>query len=116
LSRASTPFLRFASFSETALADIVDHIKELIEHAPRRCIVCGDSQPLPLLKPVACRKVAIVIIRCSMLFDSFVVVQDLCTFQQIEFGLGVSLETELIHRPEVVDLVHSITLNTSSPP
>eukprot|EP01128_Nolandella_sp_AFSM9_P012155 TRINITY_DN9006_c0_g1_i1.p1 TRINITY_DN9006_c0_g1~~TRINITY_DN9006_c0_g1_i1.p1 ORF type:complete len:621 (-),score=141.58 TRINITY_DN9006_c0_g1_i1:352-2187(-) len=77
------------------LVDVALFILDSIKDAPKKCIVCGVTQPLPLLKPVACS-------------------QPLCNFQQIDLGLGVSLDAELRHRPSVVDLLISLTYAATS--
>eukprot|EP00756_Hemistasia_phaeocysticola_P064057 Hpha_TRINITY_DN7505_c0_g1::TRINITY_DN7505_c0_g1_i1::g.19063::m.19063/K15258/PARP6_8; poly [ADP-ribose] polymerase 6/8 len=64
----------------------VKFLKSRIREASSRCIVCDQPHPLPLVKPVACDN-------------------NLCNFQMVNLGLGVSLEMEIIHFPNVVDFL-----------
>jgi len=77
------------------LTEIVKYIKEAIKHSTASCIVCNKPHPLELLKPTVCDDA-------------------LCNFQFVELGLGINLESDIMHLPEAVDLLISLTVAATS--
>jgi hypothetical protein len=64
---------------------------ERIQTTTRFCPVCDAPHPLELLKPIVCEK-------------------ELCGFQFSSLGVGCNVESEILHNPEVVDLLVSVTM------
>lgn len=72
------------------LSDIIAIVKKLIDESPKYCPICGSPHPLELFKPIVCGNA-------------------LCKFQFSNMGLGVDFESELIHSPDAVDLLITMT-------
>jgi hypothetical protein len=58
------------------------------------CLICGKKVKYPGLKPTVCLK-------------------KLCLFTHEQFGLGVDLETEIMERGDIVDLLISFAYSAS---
>lgn len=76
------------------LSYVMKTVKRLIEESPKYCPICGSPHPLELFKPIVCGNA-------------------LCKFQFSNMGLGVDFESELIHSPDAVDLLITMTAHAA---
>lgn len=87
---APETFVASASRGSSFLSYLIKLITRLIVESPKYCPICGSPHPLELFKPIVCDNA-------------------LCKFQFSNMGLGVDFESELIHSPDAVDLLISMT-------
>eukprot|EP01080_Neovahlkampfia_damariscottae_P011934 gene11934-5335_t len=74
---------------------IVSYVQNVVNNCAKLCLICAENMPFEGLKPSVCSK-------------------QLCVFRHEQFGLGIDLESEIIHSniyillkvdPEIVDLM-----------
>jgi len=65
---------------------LCDFVENIVLSCNDHCLICGKRVKYPGLKPTVCLK-------------------KLCLFTHEQFGLGVDLETELLERGDIVDLL-----------
>lgn len=78
------------STGSSFLIYVIQLTKQLLEDSAKYCPICNNPHPLELFKPIVCGN-------------------ELCKFQFSNMGLGVNFEAELIHSPQAVDLLISLT-------
>jgi len=71
---------------ESFFKSINEFVENIILTCNDHCLICGKKVKYPGLKPTVCLK-------------------KLCLFTHEQFGLGVDLETEIVDRGDIVDLL-----------